>query len=170
MAGGGMSAGLAALTGAAAVGSAIVGGVFYAFSTFVMPAFRRLPTQHGVAAMQAINVAAVRPGLMIALFGTAGACAAVTVWAGVTWQTRRSLLLIAGSACYLVGAVGITAAYHVPLNNRLAAYELPDPQLEQVWQHYLRSWSAGNHLRAAGCLAAAALFSWALTTDHTESG
>ena len=147
-----MSAGLAALTGAAAVGSAIVGGVFYAFSTFVMPAFRRLPTQHGVAAMQAINVAAV------------------TVWAGVTWQTRRSLLLIAGSACYLVGAVGITAAYHVPLNNRLAALEIADPQLEQVWQHYLRSWSAGNHLRAAGCLAAAALFSWALTTDHTESG
>jgi uncharacterized membrane protein len=59
--------------------------------------------------MQAINVAAVRPGLMVALFGTAAACAAVTVWAGVSWQTRRSLLLIAGTACYVAGAVGITA-------------------------------------------------------------
>jgi uncharacterized membrane protein len=170
MAGGGMSAGLTLLTGAAAVGSATVGGVFYAFSTFVMPALRRLPAPQGVAAMQAINVAAVGPGLMVALFGTACACAAVTVWAGVSWQTRRSLLLIAGSAFYLAGAVGITAAHNVPLNNRLAAYEPADRQFDQVWQHYLRSWTAGNHLRAAACLAGAALLTWALATDDTESG
>ena len=165
-----MSAGLTLLTGAAAVGSATVGGVFYAFSTFVMPALRRLPAPKGVAAMQAINVAAVRPGLMVVLFGTAGACVAVTVWAGVSWQTRRSLLLIVGSACYLAGGVGITAAHNVPLNNQLATYEAANRQLDQVWQHYLRSWTAGNHLRAAACLAGAALLTCALTTDDTASG
>ena len=154
-----MSAGLILLTGAAAVGAATVGGVFYAFSTFVMPALRRLTAPQGVAAMQAINTSAVRPGLMIALFGTAGACAAVIIWAGVSWQTRRSLLLIAGSALYL----------NVPLNNRLATYEPDDPQLDKFWQHYLRSWTAGNHLRTAACLAAGALLTWALTTDSTES-
>ena len=163
-----MSAGLTLLTGAAAVGSATVGGVFYAFSTFVMPALRRLPAPQGVAAMQAINVSAVRPGLMVALFGTAAACAAVGVWAGVSWQSRRSLLLIAGAALYLAGAVGITAAHNVPLNNSLARYQPADPGLDQAWRHYLRSWTAGNHLRTAACLLAAALLSSALSTDSTE--
>jgi uncharacterized membrane protein len=49
-----MSAPLVALTVAAAVGCGAVGGVFFAFSGFVMPALRRLPAAQGVAAMQSI--------------------------------------------------------------------------------------------------------------------
>ena len=42
----------------AALGCAMMSGVFFAFSTFVMKALARLPAEQGVAAMQAINVAA----------------------------------------------------------------------------------------------------------------
>ncbi|GAA4986027.1 hypothetical protein [Actinopolymorpha pittospori] len=45
-----------------AVGSGLVGGVFFGFSTFVMQALRRLPSAQGLAAMQAINVAAPNRG------------------------------------------------------------------------------------------------------------
>ena len=41
----------------AAIGCAMMAGVF-AFSSFVMKALARLPAEQGVAAMQAINVAA----------------------------------------------------------------------------------------------------------------
>jgi len=68
-----MSLGLNLLTGVAALGSATVGGVFYGFSTFIMRGLRQLPPASGAAAMQQINIAAVRPGLMAALFGTAAA-------------------------------------------------------------------------------------------------
>ena len=47
------------LTLFAALGCAMMAGVFFAFSSFVMPALRRLPATQGIAAMQAINVAAV---------------------------------------------------------------------------------------------------------------
>ena len=51
-----------------------MGGVFFAFSAFVMQALARLPPAQGIAAMQSINVAAVTPPFMVALFGTALAC------------------------------------------------------------------------------------------------
>ncbi len=40
---------------AAAVGCGIVGGIFYAFSAFVMRALGRLAPEQGAAAMKAIN-------------------------------------------------------------------------------------------------------------------
>lgn len=62
------------LTVAAALGAGALGGVFYAFSSFVMPALERLPDAQGLQAMQSINVTAERAGLMVGLFGTALAC------------------------------------------------------------------------------------------------
>src|SRR5215204_4121571 len=41
-----------ALTVAAALGCGVVAGVFFAFSSFVMAAFARLPAGQGIAAMQ----------------------------------------------------------------------------------------------------------------------
>jgi hypothetical protein len=47
------------LTLIAAVGCGLVAGVFFAFSSFVMNALARLQPAQGVAAMQAINLAAI---------------------------------------------------------------------------------------------------------------
>ena len=157
-----MSAALSLLTGAAAIGSATVGGVFYGFSTFVMRGLRQLRPSAGVAAMQQINIAAVRPGLMAAMFGTAATCVALAVWTGVHGPSRHSVAVFAGGVLYLAGSVGVTAAYHVPLNNALAGLDPNAPDTEAVWRDYLRRWTAGNHLRTIGCLAAAALYLWAL--------
>ncbi len=44
-----------AVTLASALGCGLVAGVFYAFSTFVMPALKRLPPAQGIVAMQSIN-------------------------------------------------------------------------------------------------------------------
>ena len=37
-------------------GSALVAGVFFAFSSFVMKVLARVPSAEGIAAMQSINV------------------------------------------------------------------------------------------------------------------
>ncbi len=44
-----------------ALGSALVAGVFFAFSTFVMKALGRLQPEQGIAAMQSINVTVLNP-------------------------------------------------------------------------------------------------------------
>jgi uncharacterized membrane protein len=82
---------LFALTLFAALGCGVIAGVFFAFSAFVMGALARLPARQGIAAMQAINVAAITPAFMVALFGTALACGALIVFVvlGVGRALRR---------------------------------------------------------------------------------
>ena len=67
------------MTAVTAIACAVVGGVFFAFSSFVMAALRRLPAEQGIAAMQSINVLAVTPVFMTALFGTALLCVALAI-------------------------------------------------------------------------------------------
>jgi len=52
---------LIAVTFVAALGSGLMAGAFFAFSTFVMKALARLPAAAGIAAMQWINVAVINP-------------------------------------------------------------------------------------------------------------
>ena len=150
------------LTLLAALGCGMMAGVFFAFSAFVMKALARLPTEQGVAAMQAINVAAVTPAFMVALFGTAMACGALTVFALFAWDERFAPYLLVGSALYLVGTILLTIAYHVPRNEALARVEPHDTDAESHWRRYLSGWSAWNHVRTASSLAAAVTLTIAL--------
>ena len=146
----------------AALGCAMMAGVFFAFSAFVMKALARLPAQQGIGAMQAINVAAVTFAFMAALFGTAAACGALAVWALFAWDERFAPYLLVGSALYLIGTILLTIVYHVPRNEALARVEPHSAEAESHWKRYLSGWTAWNHLRAATALAAAATLTIAL--------
>jgi uncharacterized membrane protein len=153
-----MSPGLLALTLVAALSCATMAGVFFAFSAFVMNGLGRLPAAQGIAAMQSINISAVRPAFMAALFGAAAACLALVVWALLTWDHRGAVLLLVGGVLYLVGAIGLTIVYHVPLNDALATVDPHSADAAGRWAGYLEGWTRWNHVRAAAALAAAAAF------------
>lgn len=145
---------------ATAIACATMGGVFFTFSTFVMQALTRLPPAQGIAAMQSINVVAVTPVFMTALFGTAAACLIVAVDAVTEWRSATSAYLLSGSLVYLVGTIVVTIVCNVPLNNALAAV---DPKNgEALWLRYVRQWTAWNHVRTISGLVAAALLTIAI--------
>jgi uncharacterized membrane protein len=52
---------LFSVTFTATIGCGIVAGVFFAFSTFVMPALARLQPDRGIVAMQSVNITAINP-------------------------------------------------------------------------------------------------------------
>lgn len=151
-----------ALTVIAALGCALNAGVFFAFSTFVMAALRRLPAAQGIAAMQSINVTAVTPAFMSALFGTALACVAVIVAGISAWGDSFAPYLVGGGVAYLAGTIGLTLAYHVPRNDALAEIDPASADASSHWERYLAEWTRWNHVRAAAALAAAALITLAL--------
>jgi uncharacterized membrane protein len=153
---------LFALTLLGALGCGMMAGVFFAFSAFVMKALGRLPAEQGIAAMQAINVAAITPAFMATLFGTAVACGALAVSALLAWDERFTPYLLVGSALYLVGTVLLTIAYHVPRNEALARVEPHSADAESHWTRYLSGWTTWNHVRAGAALAAAATLTIAL--------
>jgi uncharacterized membrane protein len=142
---------------AAALGSAVVAGVFGTFSGFVMRALGDLPPATGAAAMQAVNVTALRPPLMTALFGTAalGIAAAVAVLVDRPGALAVALV-VAGAAAYLVGAIVVTVAANVPLNEQLAHSVPGGPGTDAVWASYLQVWTRWNTVRAVACTGAAA--------------
>jgi uncharacterized membrane protein len=157
-----MSSGIFGLTLVAALGCGLAAGVFFAFSAFVMAGLDRLPAAQGITAMQSINVTAVRPVFMIALFGTALASAALAVWALFHLGERRAMLVLGGSALYLVGSIGLTMVHHVPMNDALATLDPGGGGAAGHWSHYVDSWTAWNHVRGAAALGAAAAFTAAL--------
>jgi uncharacterized membrane protein len=150
------------LTLIAAVGCGLNAGVFFAFSGFVMKALARLPPAQGVAAMQAINVTAINFVFMLALFGTALACAIVAVLALTRSHASYAPYLLAGSGLYLLGVIGVTIAFNVPRNTALAKVQPVSPGAPTAWTRYLAEWTAGNHVRAAAAFAAAVNLTLAL--------
>ena len=153
---------LVALTVVTALGCGLNAGVFFAFSSFVMKALARLHPTQGIAAMQSINQMAVTPTFMTVLFGTAAAVAALAAWTLIDWDGLLGPYLLAGSALYLVGTIGLTVAYHVPRNNALAALQPQRAEAAGRWARYVTEWTRWNHLRAAASLAAAVILTLAL--------
>ncbi len=150
------------LTFAAVLGSGLVAGIFFAFSTFVMRALGQLPENQGIAAMKAINVTVLNPWFFLAFFGTGAVCLPVAFLAlGRAAGTHRASLL-AACALYLFGCILVTMALNVPLNNRLASTEPESSGAEALWAHYLSRWTLWNSVRTAASLAAAGLFAMAL--------
>ena len=149
---------------AATCGSGLAGGVFLAYSTFTMRALRHLPPVQGLQAMQQVNRFAERSaGLMATLFGTAAACVAVAVLA-LRDRSGPWVVQVAGATVFLVAVVGMTVAFHVPRNDAVARVDPASPGAASAWLDYARAWTAGNHVRTLGGLAAAAMFAWSLRT------
>jgi uncharacterized membrane protein len=146
----------------AVVGCGMVAGVFFAFSSFVMPALRQVRPGQGMVAMQSINVSAVTPAFMSLLFGTAAVCLVLVVLEVAAFAGGSSRLVPGASALYLLGVIGVTIVRNVPLNNELAGLEPESPDGSAFWANYLNDWTAWNHLRAVAALLAAGMFMLAL--------
>jgi uncharacterized membrane protein len=150
------------LTLATAVASGLVGGVFFAFSNFVMEALGRLRPSEGVAAMQAINITVINPLFMTALFGTGLASLVLIAWGFADLDEPYGGWLIAAGAIYVVGEVVVTGAYNVPRNDALARVHPESEEGARVWRTYLVEWTRANHIRTVAGLAACALLAVAL--------
>ena len=149
---------LPALIFTAGLGAGIVGGVFFAFSSFVMPGLTRMPAAGGIAAMNSINVSAVTPLFMTALFGTALVCLVVGIGAVLGWGQPGSLWLLAGSLLYVIGIVVVTIIFNVPLNDALAAVDPASSEGAGLWSRYLDEWVMWNHVRAVTGIVALGCF------------
>ncbi|HEY8525887.1 MAG TPA: anthrone oxygenase family protein [Acidimicrobiales bacterium] len=137
-----------------AVGCGLMAGAFFVFSVMVMPALGDLPAARGVAAMQSINVTALRPPFMAAFLGTAVASLVAAVAAALSLDEGQAGYVLAGGLLYLIGCFGETVAFHVPRNDALAEVDPDGADAPAHWRRYLREWTWGNHARTLACSAA----------------
>jgi uncharacterized membrane protein len=147
-----------------ALGSGLVAGIFFAFSTFIMTSFARIPQGHGISAMQSINSTILRSLFMPLFFGTAVASLLLAGTALFRWGEPGSMAMLAAGSIYFVGMFLCTIVFNVPLNNVLAAADPASAEAAPVWSRYLKVWTVWNHVRTVASIAACALFITAIAT------
>ncbi|MEH1931868.1 anthrone oxygenase family protein [Nostoc sp.] len=118
--------------------------------------------------MQSINITAINPLFMVALFGTAAACMFLAVSSVLKWYQRGAAYLLVGSLIYLIGTVLVTIVFNVPLNDALAIAKPDSTEGANLWAKYLTNWTIWNHVRTIAALAAAALLTIALCDQQVR--
>lgn len=147
-----------ALTIAAAVSSAVLTGVLFAFSTSVMPALASRPPAEGMAAMQAMNRTILNPLFGLLFGGSALLCLVVAATAPFTTDEAGWGWRLAGGALYVVGVTLETMAINVPMNDRLDAADPATEAGREVWATFVPRWTRWNDVRSfLGAVAAALL-------------
>jgi uncharacterized membrane protein len=139
-----------------ALSSALVAGMFYAFSSFVMAALARIPSHEGIHAMNSINVTVIRPSFMVCFMGSAVLGVGLGGWALLSISQFDSQLLLLACLLYVVGCFGVTMVFNVPLNNQLAA--TPPAEGGVFWQSYLQTWTRWNTVRTVASVLASVVF------------
>jgi uncharacterized membrane protein len=142
----------------AMLGSALIGGVFYAFSSFIMKALARVPSEEGIAVMQSINIVVINTSFLGVFIGTAAISLILAVLAIKGWGMPSAPWFLAGALLYLLGTLLVTGLGNVPLNDQLAAVLAADSSAIEVWQNYLDRWTLLNTVRTAAALAASISF------------
>ncbi|WP_221892871.1 anthrone oxygenase family protein [Parasphingopyxis marina] len=151
-----------------ALWSAVIGGVFSAFSEFVMSGLLKTTPAGGIEAMQHINRDVIKTQfvagiLSIALFSALFAIYSVTVFEGAALTT-----LILAPIVYLPSVFLMTMFGNVPMNNKLERLDHSTAEAEAYWAEYSRKWTRLNHLRSLGSILTAGLYIIAAITLITS--
>ncbi len=153
---------IAALLWLSIVGSGLIAGIYFAFSTFVMTALGRLEQSAGMAVMNAVNTVILRSPFVPIFFGTTLTSAVLSVLGLIFWGEPGTMAMLAGGIIYVLGMFVVTVARNVPLNDALAALGPGSEEAAVVWVRYLREWTAWNHVRTIASSLAMILFVIAL--------
>ncbi|WP_129791714.1 DUF1772 domain-containing protein [Sphingosinicella sp. CPCC 101087] len=149
---------LSILLWASAIGCAMMAGLYFAFSVFIMTALGRLGPEKGAATMQSINRVILKSAFMPLFLGTTLAALVLAGWALADWGAAAAAAMLGGGLIYVLGMFGVTMFFNVPLNNALDGVDPASPEAAAVWTRYLKVWTAWNHVRTAACTASSILF------------
>ncbi|GAA1875879.1 DUF1772 domain-containing protein [Lapillicoccus jejuensis] len=146
----------AALVALQAVTAVLSGGtavVYVVLSARTMPRLAVLADRVGIERMQHINRVALQPPFMTCFFGAALGSVVLVALVVAGRGGPAAGVAVAAALLYLAG-FGLTVAYHVPLNDRLARLDPGALDSVAVWRAYLVGWTRANTVRAvlsAGC-------------------
>ncbi|MFB7252378.1 DUF1772 domain-containing protein [Microbacterium sp. NPDC056234] len=144
------------LAGIGVVLLALGGGTFWSFSTGVMPGLGRTDDETFVTSMRAINRAVMNPLFLLPIFLPPVSL----IWAGsITPEQPRGWMLIVSGVVFFFGAIAVTVAGSVPLNNALDNSTSSATVTRGTFE---RRWNVLNDVRTGSSVVAIAVAVWAL--------
>ncbi len=142
---------------------AFVGGVFLAFSDFVMRSLALTGGVGGVEAMQSINREVFRWIFMVLFTGLAPVSLFIAGYGGWVLGGQPGMLMLFAGVIYFVGCFGVTVFFNVWMNEALAEMDAQNDATQAYWEAtYVPRWTFCNSVRTAACAVSAALLLFAL--------
>lgn len=141
-----------------ALWSAVIGGVFSAFSEFIMAALLRAEPAGGIESMQHINRTVIGTQFVAGILLIAPASVLLALYSVTVFEGAALVALVAAPCVYVPSVFLMTILGNVPLNNRLARLDHTSPDAQAYWPHYGRDWTRLNHMRALGSVITAMLY------------
>jgi uncharacterized membrane protein len=131
-----------------ALTTALIAGLFYAYSCSVNPGLGQLPAEEFIPAMQSINKAIQNPLFFLSFIGTA---ILLPVCTYVHYHTPLSLkfyLLLAAAILYLAGVMGVTIFGNIPLNDALDKFNMANADAAEILRQKMTFTKQWNRLHA----------------------
>lgn len=138
--------------------SAIVGGVFSAFSEFIMRGLLRAEPASGIEAMQQINRTVLRTQFVAGILVIGPLSIAIAVYAALNLQGAAQTALMAAPLVFVPTVLLMTMFGNVPMNNRLDRLDHRAAASATYWRAYGRDWTRLNHVRTFGSVFTAGLY------------
>ncbi|SDS67579.1 anthrone oxygenase family protein [Paraoerskovia marina] len=139
----------------AAVGAAVVAGIYVSLSAVVIPAFLRLKPASGAIAMRSVNRTSARWPLLVVLGATAVAALVAPVLVLALDAGGPSPWWVLAGSVLTLSVFVLSVVKTIPLDRRLGSME--SAEAAEFWPEYAQRWTAWNDLRAAAAGAGAVL-------------
>jgi len=130
--------------------TALIAGLFYAWSCSVVPGIARLSDTHYLTSFQMMNRAILNPVFFMSFMGTLILLPVCTFMQYSQPVSLRFWLLLAATFLYVFGVFGVTMFGNVPLNNALDAFNIPAASPAELSAMRLRlegPWNSLNNIR-----------------------
>lgn len=133
-----------------ALWSAVIGGVFSAFSEFVMSGLLRTAHAGGIEAMQNINRTALKSQFVAGILLIPPLSVLFAIYAMTVFNGTALIMIILAPIVYLPTVFLMTMFGNVPMNNKLEGLAQTSAEAAAYWVEYGRVWTRLNHVRSVG--------------------
>jgi uncharacterized membrane protein len=155
----------------AAITTALIAGLMYAYFCSVNPGLNRLSDVAYLTAMQHINRAILNPIFFIGFVG-APILLPLSTWLHYSQPVSgRFWALLAATVVYLIGVVGVTALGNIPLNEGLDAFSIQSASAEEIAAQRVKfegPWNNWHTIRTAASFTALILVIIACLSPRPE--
>lgn len=147
--------------------SALLAGVFFCFSDFVMRGLNAAPDLAGARGMIGLNLAVYRSGFLAAFLIQGLIAVGLGLWAFGLPRGIPQSLTWGGTVAYFAGVLLVTGLGNVTLNKRLETMAKTPKSLAGYWPFYMTRWTRLNHIRTFACMTAA--MAWLLAAYNLDA-
>ncbi|MEL7042258.1 MAG: anthrone oxygenase family protein [Pseudomonadota bacterium] len=141
-----------------ALWSAVIGGVFSAFSEFIMSGLLRAEPSAGIEAMQHINRTVLKTQFVAGILFIAPLSVFLAIYGLNTFNGAARFAALVAPIVYLPTVFLMTIFGNVPMNKKLDRLNHKDPEAARYWRAYGHDWTRLNHIRTIGSILTAGIY------------